>query len=53
MIKDEWQTWVYMALAASVVLWTVALFGCASEPEAPIHRYRVMHGFEPEMEVRN
>jgi len=48
MIRDEWQTWAYMLLAVVVVLWVVALFGCASEPESPITMYRVMYGFEPD-----
>ena len=53
MIRDDWQTWTYMVFGIAVVLWVVALFGCASEPEAPIHRYRVLYGFEPDLEVRD
>ena len=46
MIRDEWQTLVYMLFAIAVVLWTIALFGCASNDQpAPIQVYRAMYGF--------
>jgi hypothetical protein len=32
MIRDDWETWTYMAVAVIIVLWIVALFGCASDP---------------------
>ena len=46
MIDDEWQTWMYMGIAVVVVLWAVALFGCAAPDQpAPIARYRAAYGF--------
>jgi hypothetical protein len=47
MIKDEWQTWVYMLISVAIVLWIVALCGCANEPPTPISRYRAAYGFTP------
>jgi hypothetical protein len=46
-LRDEWQTGIYLILVIGVVLWVIALFGCAAEPESPITAYRVMYGFEP------
>ena len=46
MIRDEWQNWLYMLLAVVVVLWILALFGCASnDPIPPIQAYREAYGF--------
>lgn len=45
MIRDEWQTWVYMLLSVAVVLWVIALFGCSAPERSPIDAYRTVYGF--------
>ena len=48
MIEDIWDMFVYMILAVAIVLWTIALFGCAQpDPPPPIQYYREQHGFTP------
>lgn len=46
MIRSEWPTLVYTLFGLAVVLWVIALFGCASnDPIAPIQVYRAEQGF--------
>jgi hypothetical protein len=46
MIRDEWPMLVYTLFAIAVVLWVIALFGCASnDPVPPIQYYREAYGF--------